>query len=126
MRKMAPFAAVGLKWLMYHFLFELLLRVALITKIAPFGFKQVIRLRCVRVMAERTLPIFQRCVNMSLVGPDLLLAVTGIAGLIPDILQNELGDDAVAEMAILAFFFFDDNVHIFHRKIFLLEFSMAV
>lgn len=99
---------------MHNFLFELFPPVALIAKFAATGLEQMFCLRCMRIMAERTLPVFQRSVNMGLVKPEFLLAMTGITDLVPNIFKNELGDDAVADMTILAFLFFDDRMHVFH------------
>jgi hypothetical protein len=112
---------------MYHFLFELRSRVALIAELAPFGLEQVIGLRRVGIMAERALSSsLQGCVNMCLVHPDLFFGMACVADLVPDILENELGDNAVAEVAILAFLFFYDRVHIFHRKVLLCKLGMAI
>ena len=77
-------------------------------------------------MAERALTVFQGRVNMGLVRSDLFLAMAGIADLIPDLFENELGDDAVAKMTVLALPFLDDRMHILHGKIFFRKFSMAV
>jgi len=79
-----------------------------------------------RVVAKRALPIFQRTVDMGFFQAEILFAVAGVADIVADFLENELGDDPVAEVATFAFFFFRHRMDILHRKIFLLEFGMAI
>lgn len=123
---MAYLASAGLKRFVHHFLFEQLLRMALIAKVAPFRLEQVVGLGCMRVVAERALPVFQHAVDMGLGQPELLFAVAGVTNLIADILENELGDDAVTKVAAFAFLFLCHRMDVLHRKIFFLEFGMAV
>ena len=114
MRKMTSHTSLGLKRFMHYFLFELFPPVALIAKLASTGLEQMFCLGCMRIMAERTLPVFQRSVNTGLVKPEFLFAMTGIADLVPNIFKNELGNDAVADMTTLAFLIFDDRMYVFH------------
>ena len=124
-RNMAYHASARLKGFVHHFLFERLLRMALIAEVCPFGLEQVICLGCMGIVAERALPVFQRSMDMGLGQAELLFAVAGVTNLIADFLENELRDNTVTKVAAFAFLFLRHRMDIFHRQVFLLEFGMA-
>jgi hypothetical protein len=80
--KMAGPAARGLKRFMDHLLFELLLRMARVAEVVSRRLQQVVGLGCVGVMAERTLAVFERGVDVAFVRPSFSL-LAGVTDLIP-------------------------------------------
>jgi hypothetical protein len=94
------------------------LRAFRLQKVAPRG--------AVGVVAGRALPGFQDRVYLRLVQPDFFPAVAGVAQFVPVLFQQELGDDPVPEMTVLAFSILHAGVQILEGKIFLGKLLVAV
>lgn len=77
-------------------------------------------------MAVDAFSFSQRSMNIFLIQPDLLCLMTGQTDLVAFFLQQQLGQDAVPQMACLAFLFFDDGMHILHGKVFAFKLGMAI
>ena len=111
---------------MDDFLFKISLLMALETDLIAFRFQKVACLRGVGVMTGNAFSSLQYRMDIRLVQPYLLLAVTGKADLIAIFLQQQFRNQAVAQMAIFAFFLFDYSMHIFHHQIFFSKFFVAI
>ncbi len=61
---------------------------------------------------------------MRLVHPHLFLRVTLVAEVVPSHLQEELGDDAVSQVAVFALLY--GRVQVFHSQVLVREFRMTV
>jgi len=77
-------------------------------------------------MAVHAFSAFQRGVNIFFVQPDLLCLVTGQTDLVASFFQDQLGQNAVPQVAVLAFFFLNDDMHILHGKVLAFKLGMAI
>jgi hypothetical protein len=111
---------------MDDFLLKISLLMALETDLIALRFQKVACLRGVGVMTRNAFSFFQPCMDIRFVQPYLLLAVTGKADFIAIFLQQQFRNQAVAQMAIFAFFLFDYSMHIFHHQIFISKFFVAI
>lgn len=125
-RKMARSAAPCLERLVHDLFLIGPSRMALITDLVAFTGEQVRRLRRVGIMAEGALPRLERRMHARLVHPDLFFAVTSIAEVVSFLFQDQFRDDAVPQVAVLAFLLLDHGMHVFHREVLALELGVAV
>ena len=97
-----------------------------IAELASIPGKQVIEIRCVRVMALCTFSGLKCGMDLSLVHSNNPLAVAFEAQGIPDLLQKQLWNKSMPEMAVLAFPFLCGRVDGFFPQILFGEFLVAV
>jgi hypothetical protein len=109
-----------------HDLVELVLLMAAKADRVAGGTQQMGLIRGMRVMAVNAFPAFQGRMDAFFVHPDLLGFVAGHAELVAFFFQKQLGQYPVPQMAILAFLFFDDGVHIFLGKVFAFKIGMTI
>ena len=102
---------------MNHFLFVVLLVVALVTVLLAFRFEEVACLGCVGIVATGASSFFQCCMHYRFFKSQGLSFMAGIADLIPRLFEEKLGNDAVTQMAFLAFSLFDHRMDIFHCEV---------
>jgi hypothetical protein len=79
-----------------------------------------------RVMAGNALSSFERRMDVLLAQADLLFTVAGVTGFISVFFQNELRHQTVPKVTLLAFFFLDNLMNIFHPHVFVGKLLMAV
>jgi hypothetical protein len=108
------------------FLLIVFLLVALIAYVVPLRLEQMGVLGRVGVVTEGAFPHFQGNMDARLIHRDLVFGMTAKADLIPLLLEKQLGNDAVPEVAIFTFLFFDHRVHIFQGEILVGKFFVAV
>jgi hypothetical protein len=65
-------------------------------------------------------------VHKSFVHPYFIFFMAFIAGLIALSFQKQLGDYTVSEVAILAFLFLDNNMHVFHFEVFIRKLGVTL
>jgi hypothetical protein len=111
---------------MDDFLLIGILLVAQVARLRAFRFQEVAPLGGVRVVAGDAFAGRKGGVHPGPVQPDLLLRMAGEAKVVPLFFQEQLGNDPVPEVAVLAFPVFHTRVHAFEGEIFLREFFMAV
>ena len=124
--KVASGAPFLLEDLMYNFLFEIFLLMALITDFIAFCLQQVFRLGGMGIMTLNAFSPLQHGMNIRLVHPYFIFTVAGIADLISFFLKNQFRYQTVPEMAIFALLLFDRSMYILHCHIFVGKFLVAV
>ena len=77
-------------------------------------------------MAERAVSGLQGRMDVWLCQPYLLLAVAGKAESVARLLQQQLRNYPVTDMAILALLLLDDGVNTLHAEVFFCKFGVAV
>lgn len=70
--------------------------------------------------------LFERRMHVSGIELQILNRVAGVAKLVPFLLQEELTDDPVAEMAVLTLSVFHAGMDVLHREILVRELLVAV
>lgn len=120
------FAAIGLQDFMRYFLLVVLLLVALGADSRAFLLKQMGYRGRMGIMTIRAFPCPHSRVHFSLVQSHFFYGMARVAKIILGFLQEQLGNLAVPEMAVLAFFLFHHLVHIFHAEILVGKFFMAI
>jgi hypothetical protein len=106
-----------LQYLVYYFLLKIFLFMALVAKFTAFCLEKMSRRRCMGIVAVGASSFCQGGVHHRFVETYLVWLVAGIAHLIPGILEQQLGNYTVPQMATLAFFLLDGSVHIFHPQV---------
>ena len=106
-----------LQYLVYYFLLKIFLFMALVAKFTAFCLEKISGRRCMGIVAIDASSFFQGGVHHRFVETYLVWLVAGIAHLIPGILEQQLGNYTVPQMATLAFFLLDGSVHIFHPQV---------
>jgi len=117
MGEMTGVAGLFLQDLMNYFLFVVLLVVALVTGLLACRHEEVACLGCVRVVAVGAFSFFQCRMDYRFFKSQGLSFMAGIADLIPRLFEQKLGNDAVPQMAFLAFSLFDYRMDIFHCEV---------
>ena len=102
---------------MNYLLFVVLFVVALITQLFTFRLEQVACLRCMWVVAAGAFSFFQRCVHHRFFKSQGLSFMAGVAHLIPWLFEEKPGNDAVSQVAFLAFVLLDRSVYISHPEV---------
>lgn len=116
--KMAGPAPLLLQYPVDDFIFKFFLLVAAETEFAAFSLQEVIRLRCVRVVAEDTVSPLQPRMHVCLVQPQLFLCMTIEAECISLLLEKELRYPSVPKMAVLTIPVRHDLMNMLHLKVF--------
>ena len=99
---------------MSYLLFIILLLVTLKASFVPFGLQKVTELGSMGVMTLTAFPSLQSSMDIRFIHPYLILTVAGIADFVAFFLEDELRNQSVPEMAILAFLVFDGCMDCFH------------
>jgi Na+/proline symporter len=107
-------------------LFIILLFVALIAYLPSLRFQEISRLGCMGIMAEHTLPCLYGGVYIRHGHPYLFFAMACITKVVSLLLEEKLGNDTVANMAILAFLIPEGGMEVLHGKIFIRKGFMAI
>jgi hypothetical protein len=115
--EMAGVTTFLLQYLVYYLLLKVLLFMALVAKLTAFRLEKIIGLRRMGIVALGAFTYFQGGVHHRFVKSYFLFFMAGIAHLIPRIFKQQLGDYAVAQVAILALFLLDRAVHISHPEV---------
>ena len=124
---MAHRAPLRLQDLMHGLLFKVFLFMALIADGRALGLEQPLPLRGMRVVARRALACLQGLVLLCcLREPDFFPAVAIVTKAVAVLFQQELGDYAVTQMAVIALARFYDRVDVLHGQVLISEFLMAV
>jgi hypothetical protein len=111
---------------MHHFLFVDLFFMTLIADFLSLRFEQVLRLGGVRIVARYATANLQGGMQMRLVHSHLFRLVTRVTQVIPPLLQDKFGNDAVPKVTILALLVLEGRMYVFHSEVFVREFRMAV
>ncbi len=78
------------------------------------------------VMTGRAFCLLHGCVDISPVQSNLLSAMTIIADFVSLLFQQQVGNDAVAEVAGLAVSLLNNRVHVFHPEVLICKFLVTV
>jgi hypothetical protein len=126
MGKVTDLTAISLYSPVTHLLFIIFLLMALITGLLPLSLQQMTCLGGMGIMAGCTSPSFQGSMNVGLVQTYFLFGMAGITDLIPLFFQQKLRNQAMAEVAVLAFFLFHNRMDILHRQVLIGELLVAI
>lgn len=104
----------------------ILLFVTQITGLIAFCFHQVASLRSMGIMAEDAFASIYRCMNVGLIQSQFFSTVAGETDLVSFLLEQELRNHTMPQVAVLALSLLDHGVDILHAHVFVHKFLVAV
>jgi hypothetical protein len=124
--EVAALAGFRSQCLVDGFLLEAFTLMTLKANLSALCLEQITFHGCMRIVAVDALAIFQAGMDKGFIEPDVLIVVAGKTKLIAFSFQQQLGHNAVTQVAVLTFFFLDHRMHIRHREIFGGKIGVAV
>jgi hypothetical protein len=121
-----PASPILQKHLMNYLAFIPPLLVTEITDVVTFRLHELDPLGGMGVMAGRAFPCFQGSMDMRLIQANFRFVVAPEAEIVAGPLEHQLGDDAMAHVALFTFLFLDNFMNAFQGHILVSELLMAV
>jgi uncharacterized membrane protein YhaH (DUF805 family) len=109
-----------------YLLFIILFFVTLIASVITLCFQKVTSLGRMGVMTLNAFPPLQGRMHAGFVHPYFIFTVAGIADFVTFFFQNQFWNKTMTQMAIFAFFLFNNTVNIFHPKIFVRKLFVTI